>query len=428
MSSSEVYHAELVESSEAALATQSAEFAPAELVGPPPVVGVGVTGAEVVGAPTTGTPATVHRSLWGKIGLAIEAVWDTLFGLCSMTLGLAVLATFPLLQFISLGYLLEVTGRVARSGRLRDGFIGLRPAARLGSMVLGAWLLLWPIRLISDLWYSARLIDPYAPATRVWRLVLVMATVAMAIHLIWACYRGGRLRHFLWPAPIKLLQRLVRGGLYREARDGVWSFLTGMRLGYFFWLGLRGFCGAMLWLVVPVSLFIGAFHLPGPLGVLAGLLGALVFPPVVMILPFLQAQFAAENRFAAFVELREIGRLYLRAPLAFWFSLFLLFLFALPLYLLKIEFLEREVAWLPSLVFVAFIAPARWLTGWALGRARRREKPRFVLSWLTAAPAMIPLALIYVFFVFLSRYTSWYGSFSLFEQHAFLLPVPFLGL
>ncbi|MFM9115023.1 MAG: hypothetical protein ACKOU6_02550 [Planctomycetota bacterium] len=114
--------------------------------------------------------------------------------------------------------------------------------------------------------------------------------------------------------------------------------------------------------------------------------------------------------------------------MASWFSLLVMLLFALPLYLLKIEFLQREVAWLPSLVFVAFIAPARLLCGWALGRARRRERPRFFLSWLTAGPAMIPIVLFYVFIVYLSRYTSWYGSWSLFEQHAFLLPVPFLGL
>jgi hypothetical protein len=41
---------------------------------------------------------------------------------------------------------------------------------------------------------------------------------------------------------------------------------------------------------------------------------------------------------------------------------------------------------------------------------------------------MLPLAIVYAVVVSLSRYTSWYGSWSLFEQHAFLLPAPFLGL
>jgi hypothetical protein len=42
--------------------------------------------------------------------------------------------------------------------------------------------------------------------------------------------------------------------------------------------------------------------------------------------------------------------------------------------------------------------------------------------------AIIPAALLYVLIVFLSQYTSWGGVSSLYEQHAFLLPVPFLNM
>ena len=65
-----------------------------------------------------------------------------------------------------------------------------------------------------------------------------------------------------------------------------------------------------------------------------------------------------------------------RAPLAFLIALVVTLLFALPLYLLKIEIIPREAAWLPSLVFVAFIFPARLLSGWAYARAERRTAPR----------------------------------------------------
>jgi hypothetical protein len=100
----------------------------------------------------------------------------------------------------------------------------------------------------------------------------------------------------------------------------------------------------------------------------------------------------------------------------------------LPPFLLKIEFVEREIAGVESLVFVALIAPARLLAGWALGRGRRHTQPRFFLvRWLSRV-GMLPLAFVYAIVVSLSRYTSWYGSWSLFEQHAFLLPAPFLGL
>ena len=36
---------------------------------------------------------------------------------------------------------------------------------------------------------------------------------------------------------------------------------------------------------------------------------------------------------------------------------------AIPLYLLKAELIPREVAWLPSLVFVTFMFPARLAVG-----------------------------------------------------------------
>ena len=102
-------------------------------------------------------------------------------------------------------------------------------------------------------------------------------------------------------------------------------------------------------------------------------------------------------------------------------------LFALPLYLLKLELTPREVLILPSLVFVVFSWPARVLCGWAVGRAQRQELPRIVVSRWFGRVSIIPTAAIYALVVFLTRYTSWYGTWSLLEQHAFLVPVPFLG-
>ena len=51
-----------------------------------------------------------------------------------------VLAALPVLQFLSLGYLLEAGGRVARSGRLREGFIGVRTAAATHNAIDASWL------------------------------------------------------------------------------------------------------------------------------------------------------------------------------------------------------------------------------------------------------------------------------------------------
>jgi hypothetical protein len=142
----------------------------------------------------------------------------------------------------------------------------------------------------------------------------------------------------------------------------------------------------------------------------------------------LQAAFAAENRWGAMFEVRRNRRRFAQAPLAYAVALLATLLLATPLFLLKIEIIPQEAAWLPSLLFVLSVFPARLLTGWALARAARNPSSRHWFwrwsSWL----AMVPVAGIYVVLVYLTQYLSWYGVWSLYEQHAFLVPVPFLGL
>ena len=356
------------------------------------------------------------------LGLIASTV-DWLFGAAALTVGLSFLATYPLLQMLSLGYLLEASGRIARTGRLRDGFVGVRKASRVGSIVFGAWLVLLPLRLVSTLATSARLIDPDSRAARGWSTALIVLTVLAVVHIIGACSRGGRVRHFLWPRPMRTIKGLCRRGAYADARDAVWNFVTSLRLPYYFWLGVRGFVGGLIWLFVPISLLAAGQKAP-PIG----FLGALALMWVLLYLPFVQARFAAENRFRAQFEVSEVRKLFRKAPILFWLSLFCTLLFALPLYLLKIEIVPREAAWLPSLVFVVFIFPARLLTGWSCGLARRRPKNRNFFVRQAARLAMLPVVALYVFIVFFTQYTSWHGVASLYEQHAFLVPVPFLGL
>ena len=63
----------------------------------------------------------------------------------------------PLAQFLSLGYLLESSARVARTGRLRDGLIGVRRAARLGGLVAGVCGALVPAWLVGSFARAAEL-------------------------------------------------------------------------------------------------------------------------------------------------------------------------------------------------------------------------------------------------------------------------------
>jgi hypothetical protein len=365
----------------------------------------------------------IGRSV-GTVGAVVE--W--LFGVLALIVGLAVLAALPLLQFLSLGYLLEAGGRVARTGRLRDGIIGVPLAARLGGIVLGIWLLLLPLRLLADLAYSAPIIEPAGSMAGRYRVVLLVLSGLITIHIGAACARGGRLRYFVWPLNILwMIRRLRRGGSYREARDAVWSVAVSLRLGHYFWLGLRGFVGALTWLALPVTLLaLAQRHTVA--ATLAGLLGAVLLAAVLVYLPFLQIRVAALNRFSAVFEIRDVRGDFQRAPWACAVAFLATVLFALPLYLLKIEFVPREAAWLPGIVFIIFIFPARLLTGWAVARASRGQAPRhWFLRW-TARLALLPAGALYVLIVFFSQYTSWNGVWSLYEQHAFLVPVPFFGM
>src|SRR5262245_45430455 len=84
--------------------------------------------------PAEGRPGPLDVVAW--IWRVACSVCEWVFGALTLTITLAALAAVPVLQFLSLGYLLEAAGRIARTGRLRDGFIGVRPAARFGSAVL----------------------------------------------------------------------------------------------------------------------------------------------------------------------------------------------------------------------------------------------------------------------------------------------------
>ena len=360
-----------------------------------------------------------------RAGRKLASAGEWAFGVVALVLGLAILAAVPIVQFLSLGYLLESCGRVARSGRLRDGLIGVRRAARVGGLILGAWLVMLPPRLVASLADSAELLDPGGPVARRWRVGLMGLTVLLALHLVAACARGGKLRHFLWPFgnPIWLARRLRRGGLYAECRDATWDFLVALRLPHYFRLGLIGFLGTLAWLAIPATLIALGRGAP-----LVGIPGALILGLLAPTLPFLQARYAAEGRARALFELRAVRDRFRRAPWAFAAGSFATLLAAVPLYLLKIEMIPREAAWMPGLLFVAFLFPARLLVGWAYARSDRRASPRHWAFRAIARLGLLPAAAFYVLIVFLAQYTSWGGFATLYEQHAFLLPVPFLDM
>ena len=66
----------------------------------------------------------ITRSWWLRVLIWIGSVVDWFFGLIAIVGGVALLSVVPGLNFLSLGYLLEVSGRVAKTGKLRSGFVG----------------------------------------------------------------------------------------------------------------------------------------------------------------------------------------------------------------------------------------------------------------------------------------------------------------
>jgi hypothetical protein len=412
------------------------------------------------------------------------AAFEWVFGIPCLIVGLAVVSVIPVVQFVTLGYLLEVSGRLARTARWRDGLprrrgfagfglylvqlwhrlggclIGVRKAARLGYFVAGAWLLLLPLRFVSSYALSAQLIDPDGPTARAWRVGLVVLTILTGVLFLPALFLLLLLCRALaawWHGgPFVLFGRLLHG--YREARDTVWEFVVSLRLPYYFWLGLRGFVGTMAWLVVPITLIVlgrligqQGSQQAGGVGLLVGFPGAVMLIFVLLQLPFLQVRFAAENRFLALFQWDAVVRHFCRAPASFAVACIGVLVLALPLYLLKIEVGPREATGLPGqaflyqarlllldetlltrfpeLVFIVFMLPARVLTGWAYARSVRCRFRWWNYGLIPAAFVVtVPVAAFYVLAVFLSQYTSWNGLASLYEQHAFLLPIPFVGM
>lgn len=355
-------------------------------------------------------PGWIGRTLRGGVLLVL--------GVPTLVLGLAVLATFPVLQILTLGYMLEVSGRVARTGRMRDGLVGLKPAATFGLLlaILGiAWL---PLKLVSLVWASGEVIAPSGTATGMFQNGLLLGLVVFFCGLIAASAL------FEW----------FRPGTYARGRDRLYEILV-RRLPYYGWLGLRGFVGSALWLVVPVSMLAAASTMPEsgrPIVMLAAALlrftGSLMLAVVVVHLPLLQTHFAQQKRFAALFDVGVVRRYFKQAPLACAVAMTASLLLAIPLYTLKIEIVPRDAAWLPSILFVATTFPARLLLGWAWSRSQRRgETARWYWRWPSKL-WLIPVSLAYVLAVFLGQYTGWYGVWGMYEQHAFLLPVPFLGL
>jgi hypothetical protein len=353
------------------------------------------------------------------------------FCIVSLIVLLAALTAIPIVQLIAFGYLLSVAGGLTSGVAFRDCLPHLRQAGQIGMAAMAVIVAALPTQLLAHWESVASLIDPGSGLAATMRILAISCSALATVYLLWAWVRGGRLRDYLWPQPKRFLREGWRWSTWKAAPDRLWEFTSSLQLPSYFWLGLRGAIGTLAWLI-PAMIIIAAFR-NGETG-LAGLVGfasLVVLGIGLLYLPMLQAHFAAENRLRALFEVRTIRKNFRCAPWA-WFAAMMVALVVtpIPLYLLKIEATPREVMWLPCLVFIAFILPARIATGLALRRARRREEP--IGRWATfsrwTVRLLMPLVVaVYLLFVYVSQYTSWDGLQTWVQQHAILIPVPFLN-
>jgi hypothetical protein len=350
----------------------------------------------------------------------------SLFGLASLLVLLAVIAAVPLLNFLALGYLLEVEGRVARSGRLREAFPLLSAAPRLGAVAIGVWCSVLPLRLLAGATIDARIVTPGGAIAERLQVVLGVCWVLVAAHICLALARGGTLLCFA--RPIKnlrwLVSRLREGDYLQVASSRVQEFLRQLRIQHHFWLGVRGFVAAMIWLFLPTLVFAISDGTTGA-QLFGTVIGGLLLVIVLNWVPFLQARFAAENRLAAAFELREVRHLAGYAPFAWLLAVSVVYVLAIPLYLFKAFLLPQDAMWPITLIFIASIYPARVVTGWAYSRALQRRLKSARAHWIARMAARltaIPLLVAYVVLLHFTQFIGVNGTAGLFEHHAFLLP------
>ncbi len=355
--------------------------------------------------------------------------WD-LACLCVL---LAVVAAIPIVQLASLGYLLAAAARLARRQAWCEALPGMRLAGKLGVFALLVFLLRLPVAFISDLSYSAQLLVPGSREAGLWRAAAFALMLAFVVHVIWAAMRGGKLRHFLWPAPLRFFREFFRFSTWRRATDQLYDLVSRLQFPRLWYLGARAGVGALMWTFIPVTMMIiGQRAENFPAAALVGLIGAAVMLVIVMLLPFLQIQMALRNRFWALFDVRQIRRRFLCAPWAHAMALLLLCLLSIPLYLLRIEATPAELVWAPSIVFVVLMLPTKLLLGaamgYASGRSERLARPyrHWALRW-TARAVVLSSALLYVGALYVAQLVAGQGALVMYFQHAFLVPAPLIS-
>lgn len=404
----------------------------------------------------------------------------SLFWLIQVLLGigfllplLAGLAAIPGLSLLSLGMMLDAEAEVGRSGRLRKGFPLLAVSTRVGTIGLMVLLCLLPVFGASLVAGGQETVSRLSGLSQNgWRIGTVVIQIIVFCFLLLAIASGGSFGRFFWPlrkratfrigvlVAVITLIALILGGvnpaipllyailwmigvvcrngkdLYTWIRSGeykvaveYWAeeLLDIFRPWYHFKLAVKGAVGALCWLVLPTLLLSSAsgspHENPGPTALLS-VLGGILLIPVAAWLPLLQCHQAATGRFGAIFDVAAAREIICRVPIRWAVATILLYGLAVPLYLSKVVSFPVDALWLFTPLFILVIYPTRILMGWVYGTGlRKRQRVTRMIRWPTKV-FMIPLLGLYGLILFVLPLISEAGPRAMFENHAFLLPVP----
>jgi len=362
------------------------------------------------------------RSLWW--------LFRVMIGLAFLIPLLALLAALPGLNIISLGMLIDAEANVGRTGRFRDGFPLLPVSTRIGTIGIMVGLFLLPIILLSTLANSQDVVREISGLDQGnLRTITTVIQAMIFVHLTLAIANGGGFWRFL--RPLSNILRLRRDWKNGRFADGVNAWTT--RLLQLFkpvqHLRIAAFAaaGAICWLAIP-TLMLGAFSTqprvePGG-AAFASVVGGHLMIPVAAWLPLLQCHQAAPGRFMPLFEIRQAREILHRPPIRWAGATIMLYGLAVPLYLSKIVVPPADAFWLLTPLFIIIIYPTRLLMGWVYGTgSQREERANALVHWPTRV-FMIPLLGLYSLILFAVPLISEAGPRAMFENHAFLLPVP----
>lgn len=333
-----------------------------------------------------------------------------------VTFVLAWIATIPVVQILSLGFLVEVTHRVIQTGRIRDGIVGREKGWFLFKLLIGISLSLLPLYLVSNMRFDAWLIAPgsnrYQQLQR-WETAIFVFTV---LHLLGAGLCGTRLRHFLWPillpwymmtgtvkwilnrslfrrvidasfgrvfpkttaaffhsqplsqwfVPAVLWRHIRQGTLISEASQRFWGFIGSLRLVHYAKQGFGALVGVSLWFAGPTFWVLTSTRSTAP--PIQGITYLLFLGHLFLVLlyfPFAHSRYCKTGNVWSYFQWRKAGRTFQYSPMRLTIAMLFSLLLSTPLWFMRIAMVPYDLWWIFSLFYVALLWPTWMLWGWA---------------------------------------------------------------